>query len=181
MLLASFAVVMAFETALGTIFRDFRSYACILAGYTIAIVSISNINAPDQVFAASINRVAAIVVGIAAIGITNAFLATAESSRSLLSKLREATVDITALVAEGHRRAQGAGRLDLHRSRRETDAAALGDQLRHAGEAQRAKPCQRCAQRAPRTLRDDLRDPGGRRRARQPQAALDRSSTMPSR
>ncbi len=98
MLLASFAVVMAFETALGTIFRDFRSYACILAGYTIAIVSISNINAPDQVFAASINRVAAIVVGIAAIGITNAFLATAESSRSLLSKLREATLDITALA-----------------------------------------------------------------------------------
>ena len=98
MLLASFAVVMAIETALGSILRDFRSYACILAGYTIAIVSISNINSPDQVFSASINRVAAIAVGIAAIAITNAFLATAESSRSLISKLRAATVDVAALA-----------------------------------------------------------------------------------
>ncbi len=98
MLLASFAVVMAIETAFGSILRDFRSYACILAGYTIAIVSISNINSPDQVFSASINRVAAVVVGIVAIAVTNAFLATAESSRSLISKLREATVDIAALA-----------------------------------------------------------------------------------
>ena len=98
MLLASFAVVMAIETALGTILRDFRSYACILAGYTIAIVSISNINAPEQVFSAAINRVAAIAVGVAAIGITNAFLATAESSRSLISKLRAATKDVTVLA-----------------------------------------------------------------------------------
>ena len=98
MLLASFAVVMAIETALGSILRDFRSYACILAGYTIAIVSISNINAPDQVFSASINRVAAIVVGIAAIALANSFLATAESSRSLISKLRDATKDLAALA-----------------------------------------------------------------------------------
>ena len=98
MLLASFAVVMAIETALGTILRDFRSYACILAGYTIAIVSISNIDAPEQVFPAAINRVAAIAVGVAAIGITNAFLATAESSRSLIAKLRAATKDVTVLA-----------------------------------------------------------------------------------
>ena len=100
MLLASFAVVMAIETALGSILRDFRSYACILAGYTIAIVSIANIDAPAQVFSASINRVAAIVVGIAAIAIANSFLATAESSRSLISKLRQATKDVGALALE---------------------------------------------------------------------------------
>ena len=98
MLLASFAVVMAIETMLGSILRDFRSYACILAGYTIAIVSISNIDAPEQVFSASINRVAAIAVGVAAIGLTNAFLATAEASRSLISKLRDATKEIVALA-----------------------------------------------------------------------------------
>ena len=110
MLLASFAVVMAIETALGSILRDFRSYACILAGYTIAIVSITNINAPEQVFSASINRVAAIAVGVAAIAITNAFLATAESSRSLISKLREAIVDVAALALKAidERRPPGA-------------------------------------------------------------------------
>lgn len=98
MLLASFVVVMAIETALGSILRDFRSYACILAGYTIAIVSITNIDDPNAVFSASINRVAAIVVGIAAIAVTNSVLATAESSRSLLSKLRAATLEIAALA-----------------------------------------------------------------------------------
>ena len=100
MLLASFALVMGVQTALGSIFRDFRSYACILAGYTIAIVSIANIDAPTGVFAAAVNRVAAIVVGIAAVAITNAFLATAESSRSLISKLRAGTKDISALALQ---------------------------------------------------------------------------------
>ena len=98
MLLASFAVIMAMQTALGSIFRDFRSYACILAGYTIAIISIANIDAPDLAFSSAVNRVAAIVVGIAAIAITNAVLATAESSMSLISKLRGATKDIIALT-----------------------------------------------------------------------------------
>ena len=100
MLLASFALAMAFQTALGSIFRDFRSYACILAGYTIAIISVANIDAPTQVFAASVNRVAAIVVGIAAVAVTNAFLATAESSRSLIAKLRTATHDVSTLALE---------------------------------------------------------------------------------
>ena len=100
MLLASFAVVMAIQTALGSILRDFRSYACILAGYTIAIISISNIDAPDMVFSASVNRVAAIVVGIAAVAITNSVLATTESSVSLMTKLRGATKDLTALALQ---------------------------------------------------------------------------------
>ncbi len=100
MLLASFAVVMAIQTALGSVLRDFRSYACILAGYTIAIVSIQNIDAPNAVFSASINRAAAILVGIAAIALTNSLLATAESSRSLISKLRDSTKEIVAMALE---------------------------------------------------------------------------------
>ena len=106
MLLASFAVITAIETALGSILRDFRSYACILAGYTIAIISIANIDTPMAAFSASVNRVAAIVVGIAAIGSTNAVLATAESSRSLISKLRAATTEIVALAHEAIDRRQ---------------------------------------------------------------------------
>ena len=101
MLLASFALVMALGTARRQLLpRDFRSYACILSGYTIAIVSIANIDAPMQVFSDSVNRVAAIVVGIAAVAVTNAFLATAESSRTLISKLRAATKDVSALALE---------------------------------------------------------------------------------
>ena len=106
MLLASFAVIMAMQTALGSVLRDFRSYACILAGYTIAIISIANIDTPLEAFSASVNRVAAIAVGILAVAATNAFLATAESSRSLISKLRAATKDISVLALDvmDHRR-----------------------------------------------------------------------------
>lgn len=100
MLLASFAVFMALQTAIGSILRDFRAYGCILAGYTVAIISIANIDAPTDTLAAAVNRVAAIILGIAAIGCTNAVLATAESSRSLMSKLRTATVDILATARQ---------------------------------------------------------------------------------
>ena len=98
MLLAAFALIMAAQTALGSVLRDFRSYACILGGYTIAIISITNIDTPDAAFTASVDRVAAIVVGIAAIALTNAVLASAEASRSLTTKLREAIRDSVAMT-----------------------------------------------------------------------------------
>ena len=100
MLLAIFAVWMGVLTAVGTMLRDFRAYGCILAGYTVAIVSIANIDTPLATFDTAINRVAAILVGVAAIGLTNAVLATAESSRSLDSKLRAATHDLRAMVTQ---------------------------------------------------------------------------------
>ncbi len=98
MLLASFAVVMAAQTALGSVLRDFRSYACILAGYTIAIISVTDIDAPTAVFTSAINRVAAIVLGIAATALTNMVLRTPESSRALIDKLRDTTGDVVALA-----------------------------------------------------------------------------------
>ncbi len=98
MLLASFAVIMAAQTALGSVLRDFRSYACILGGYTIAIISISNIDTPSAVFTVSVDRVAAIIVGIVAIAVTNAVLASTEASRSLATKLREAIRDSVAMA-----------------------------------------------------------------------------------
>lgn len=98
MLLASFAVFMAAQTALGSVLRDFRSYGCILAGYTVAIISIANIDAPEATFMAAVNRVAAIFIAIAAIAATNMLLATAESSKSLMTKLREATRDVLDLA-----------------------------------------------------------------------------------
>lgn len=100
MLVASFAVWMAILTAIASMLRDFRAYGCTLAGYTVAIVSIANIDAPGETFSVAINRVAAIVVGIAAIGFTNAFLATAESSASLISKLRAKLVQLRDLAEQ---------------------------------------------------------------------------------
>ena len=98
MLLASFTLFMALETALGSILRDFRSYGSILAGYTVAIISVANIDAPNATFDAAINRVAAIVLGIAAIAVVNMLLSDIASSRSFARRIGAAKTEILALA-----------------------------------------------------------------------------------
>ncbi|WP_158811363.1 FUSC family protein [Beijerinckia sp. L45] len=98
MILAAFTVWMGLCTAVGTILRDFRAYGTVLAGYSVAIVAIANIDTPDAAFMVAVDRVAAILVGIAAITAVNAVLLGAEASVSLLFKLRAATVDVVVMA-----------------------------------------------------------------------------------
>jgi uncharacterized membrane protein YccC len=98
MLVAGFAAWVGLLTAIATLLRDFRAYGCVLAGYTVAIVSIMNIDAPDGTFDVAINRVAAILVGVAAITLANVLLAAEEASQSLAAKLRAATVDVIKMA-----------------------------------------------------------------------------------
>ncbi len=100
MLIASFAIWIGICTAVGTVLRDFRAYGCVLAGYTVAIISIANIDAPNGVFDASINRVAAILVGVAAITLANIILAEDAASQSLLKKLRAGTADTLQMARD---------------------------------------------------------------------------------
>jgi uncharacterized membrane protein YccC len=98
MLIASFAIWLGICTAAATILRDFRAYGCVLAGYTVAIISITNIDTPNAAFNAAIDRVAAILVGIAAITLANMFLAGSAASQSLIRKLRCATTDVVKMA-----------------------------------------------------------------------------------
>jgi uncharacterized membrane protein YccC len=98
MLIASFAVWLGFLTAIATLLRDFRAYGCVLAGFTVALISITNIDAPNATFDAAVNRVAAILVGVAAIALANILLADEAASRSLATKLRLATVDVVKMA-----------------------------------------------------------------------------------
>jgi uncharacterized membrane protein YccC len=100
MILAAFTVWMGLCTAAATILRDFRAYGTVLAGYSVAIISISNIDAPAATFMAAVDRVAAILVGVAAIALVNALLMGAEASRSLLSKLRDEVAGILDLTVQ---------------------------------------------------------------------------------
>lgn len=87
MLIAGYAVWGGIFTAIATILRDFRAYGCVLAGYTVALISIVNIDAPNATFEAAINRVAAIIVGVAAVTLANLVLAQEEASQDLSRKL----------------------------------------------------------------------------------------------
>src|ERR1700736_4254482 len=98
MLIAVFSVYMACLVGTATLLRDFRAYGCILAGYTVALISIADVDAPTATFTAMLDRVAVILLAVLVLAFVSAILATAESERSLQSKLRLATKDIVAMA-----------------------------------------------------------------------------------
>ncbi len=98
MLIAGYAVWAGVFTAIATILRDFRAYGCVLAGYTVALISIVNIDAPNATFEAAVSRVAAILVGIAAVTLANLILTRDQASQSLTRKLRAGLDDILDLA-----------------------------------------------------------------------------------
>src|SRR6202166_306058 len=98
MLIAIFSVYMACLVAIATLLRDFRAYGCILAGYTVALISIADVDAPTATFTAMLDRVAVILLAVLVLAFVSAVFATAESARSLQSKLRAATKDIVAMA-----------------------------------------------------------------------------------
>lgn len=55
----------------GTLERDFRAYAAMLAGYTVALITIGCIDAPETAYDVTVNRVSAIVIGIASTAAVN--------------------------------------------------------------------------------------------------------------
>src|ERR1700688_4025384 len=98
MLIAVFSVYMACLVAIATLLRDFRAYGCLLAGYTVALISIADVDVPTATFTAMLDRVAVILLAVLLLSFVSAVFRTAESSRSLQSKLRAATKDILAMA-----------------------------------------------------------------------------------
>jgi uncharacterized membrane protein YccC len=98
MLIAVFSVYMACLVAIATLLRDFRAYGCILAGYTVALISIFNVDAPTATFTVMLDRVAVILLAVLVLAFVSATFTTAESARSLQSKLHAATKDIVAMA-----------------------------------------------------------------------------------
>jgi uncharacterized membrane protein YccC len=98
MLIAVFSVYMACLVAIATLLRDFRAYGCILAGYTVALISIADVDAPTAAFTGMLDRIAAILLAVLVLAFVSAAFATAEAARSLQSKLRLATKDIVAMA-----------------------------------------------------------------------------------
>jgi len=99
MLIAVFSVYMGCLVAAGTLLRDFRAYGCILAGYTVALISIVDIDAPTAAFTTMLDRVVVILLVVFVLAFVSAVFATAELARSLQSKLRLATKDIVAMAS----------------------------------------------------------------------------------
>jgi uncharacterized membrane protein YccC len=48
-----------------------RAYGAVLTGYTVALVAVPQIDSPQDIFSAGVNRGTAVVVGITAFAIVN--------------------------------------------------------------------------------------------------------------
>src|SRR5258706_2379597 len=64
-----------------------RAYSAVLSGYTVALVAMTQIDSPQNVFSAGINRGAAIVVGIAALALISELFAAPNVHTGLSDKL----------------------------------------------------------------------------------------------
>ena len=88
MLLFAFALWMGLCSAAAAILRDFRSYGAAISGYTVAIIAIGGIDDPDGLLLASLNRTAAILLGIASVALINSLFGGVPALDGLIEKLR---------------------------------------------------------------------------------------------
>jgi uncharacterized membrane protein YccC len=64
-----------------------RAYSAVLSGYTVALVAMTQIDSPQNIFSAGVNRGAAIVVGIAALALISELFAAPNIHTGLSGKL----------------------------------------------------------------------------------------------
>jgi uncharacterized membrane protein YccC len=74
----------------GGLFDGNRAYSAVLSGYTVALVAVTQIDSPKNIFSAGVNRGAAIVVGIAALALISDIFAAPNVHTALSGKLTAA-------------------------------------------------------------------------------------------
>lgn len=97
-LLAAFTLWLGACTFVAALLRDFRSYGAVLCGYTVGIIAISGIDAPEGALLATLNRVAAILLGVASVAAVNALFSHAVAFRALVAALRRRLAEAEALA-----------------------------------------------------------------------------------
>jgi uncharacterized membrane protein YccC len=87
MLLLSFTLWLGVCTFVAALLRDFRSYGAVLCGYTVGIIAVSGIDTPDGALLATLNRVAAILLGVASVAVVNTLFARPVAFEQLVTAL----------------------------------------------------------------------------------------------
>ena len=82
-------------------YRDFRAYACLLAGYTAVMIGIPATLHPEGAFMAALWRVLEITLGIACTGLVSALVLPQTSSAALRNALDTRFGDFAGLAAAG--------------------------------------------------------------------------------
>lgn len=99
--LLSLALWIGLCTAGATRYRDFRGYACVLAGYTAAMIGLPATAHPEGAFMAALWRVLEISLGILCTGVVSGVLLPQTSSSSLRTTLAARFRDFAGFAWEG--------------------------------------------------------------------------------
>lgn len=94
LLLGATALWLAACAFVGSLERDFRSYAALLAGYTVTLVAINTIDAPQNVFHIALSRASCIAIGVASVAIVNMFFGSPAAGHKLANALEELAIRI---------------------------------------------------------------------------------------
>jgi uncharacterized membrane protein YccC len=85
----AFAAWMAFCGYVASFLDGNRAYGAVLSGFTAAIVAFANIDTPQNVFSAGIDRCATILVGVVAVMVVNDLVSVPEVFPDLARRLEE--------------------------------------------------------------------------------------------
>lgn len=96
--LVGFAAWLGLCVYVGGLLDGNRTYGAVLCGYTVALVAVTQIDAPQSVFSAGVDRGAAIAVGIAALAVVSTLFATPNVRTSLFDKLAAAQQRVRAFA-----------------------------------------------------------------------------------
>jgi uncharacterized membrane protein YccC len=95
--LLGLAVWMALCTAASTLLRGHRSYGAVLAGYTVALIALPAVDAPETIFQVAMARLGAVALGVIVSGLVGALLTGHTAQRRLDVLLRDLLGDLVAL------------------------------------------------------------------------------------
>lgn len=95
MLLTVFTLWLAACSFTASLLKDFRAYGAALAGYTLAIVAISDIDMPQAAFLTALDRVAAILLGVVSVGFVNGTFGRPDAWQALTGQLQRIIAETT--------------------------------------------------------------------------------------
>ncbi len=95
LLLTFYALWLAACTFVSSRLKDFGAYGAALAGYTVAIIAISNIDTPNEAMLTALNRAAAILLGIACVALVNLPFNKSSAWKPLVERLQTLLRDAT--------------------------------------------------------------------------------------
>lgn len=97
-------------TFASTLLRNFQSYGTVLAGYTVVLIALPGIEAPQTLFTLVANRVSDVTVGIVCSGLVAALFTSRSAERALRHKLKGVMLDLVDSVARALRDPRDDGR-----------------------------------------------------------------------